>query len=151
MPVEEKHYTKPDQCNCQKPDECPPRNYSIKWFILKRPAAYTSGGNWRGLCWEEKLCILKANNSLNMRSEFYAKCCHKEKFSLCKFKPTLQDKPLHQRPTVDVDESNINWIKCLKIVFNKAWNLSHTWQKCIPKRQHASTSLIFILFLQHFP
>ena len=47
------------------------RNYSIKWSILKRAAAYTPGGKRCGLCLEEKLCILKAkgNNSLNTRSE----------------------------------------------------------------------------------
>ena len=68
------------------------RNYSIKWSILKRAAAYTPGGKRCGPCLEEKLCILKAkgNNSLNTRSEFYAKCCHKEKFSACKFKPVTR-------------------------------------------------------------
>ena len=45
--------------------------------------------------------------------------CH----SACKFKPMTQDKPPRQRPTVDVHESNIHWINCLKIVLNKAWNL----------------------------
>jgi hypothetical protein len=35
-----------------------------------------------------------------------------------------QDKRPRQRPTVDVDESSIHWINCLKIVLNKAWNLS---------------------------
>ena len=86
------------------------RNYSIKWSILKRAAAYTPGGKRCGLCLEEKLCILKAkgNNSLNTRSEFYAKCCHKEKFSACKFKPVTIDKPPRQRATVDIDESNTN-------------------------------------------
>jgi hypothetical protein len=61
---------------------------------------------------EEKLCILKAkgNKSVNTWSEFYAKCCQKEKFSACKFKPMTQDKPPRQRPTVDVDESNIHWL-----------------------------------------
>ena len=79
------------------------RNYSIKWSILKRAAAYTPGGKRCGLCLEEKLCILKAkgNNSLNTRSEFYAKCCHKEKFSACKFKPMTIDKPPCQQATVD--------------------------------------------------
>jgi hypothetical protein len=58
----------------------------------------------------EKLCILnaKGNKSLNTRSEFYMKCCHREKFSACKFKPMTQDKPPRQRPTVDVDESNMH-------------------------------------------
>ena len=62
------------------------------------------------VCLEEKLCILKAkgNNSLNTRSEFYAKCCHKEKFSACKFKLVTIDKPPRQRATVDIDESNTN-------------------------------------------
>jgi hypothetical protein len=86
------------------------RNYNIKWSILKRTAAYTPGGKRCGLCFGEKLCILKAkgNKSLNTRSEFYMKCCHREKFSACKFKPMTQDKPPRQRPTVDVDESNMH-------------------------------------------
>ena len=74
------------------------RNYNIKLSILKRGAAYTPGGKRCGLCLEEKLCILKAkgNRSLNTRSEFYAKCCHREKFSACKFTPMTQDKPPRQ-------------------------------------------------------
>ena len=35
-------------------------------------------------------------------------CCHKEKFSACKFKPVTIDKPPRQRATVDIDESNTN-------------------------------------------
>jgi hypothetical protein len=86
------------------------KNYNIKWSILKRAAAYTTGGKRCGLCLEEKLCILKAkgNKSLNTRSGFCAKCCHKEKFSASKFKPMTQDKPPRQRPTVEVGESNIH-------------------------------------------
>ena len=86
------------------------RNYNIKWSILKRAAAYTPGGKRCGLCLEEKLCILKAkgNKSLNTRSGFCAKCCHKEKFSASKFKLMTQDKPPRQRPTVEVGESNIH-------------------------------------------
>jgi hypothetical protein len=59
------------------------REYSIKWSILKRAAAYVPGGMRCNLCIEEKLEIMKSDktNLLNKRSEFFAKCRHREKFS----------------------------------------------------------------------
>ena len=49
-------------------------NYSIKWSIVKRARAYTSGAKHCNLCLAEKLCILKANKGiLNKRSELLAK------------------------------------------------------------------------------
>ena len=46
--------------------------------------------------------------SLTRRFVHRHRCCHKEKFSACKFKPMTMDKPPRQRATVDVDESSTN-------------------------------------------
>ena len=83
------------------------REYSIKWSILKRAAAYVHvpGGRRCNLCIEEKIEIMKSDktNLLNKRSEFFeffAKCRHREKFSAGKFERARTNKSTRQR-TVD--------------------------------------------------
>jgi hypothetical protein len=58
------------------------RDYILKWSILKRAGAYSSGAKRCNLCIEEKLCIMDANKhvTLNKRPEIFAKCRHREKF-----------------------------------------------------------------------
>jgi hypothetical protein len=58
------------------------RDYTLKWSILKRAGAYSSGAKRFNLCVEEKLCITDANKhvTLNKRPEIFAKCRHREKF-----------------------------------------------------------------------
>ena len=61
--------------------------YNINWSILKRARAYTAGAARCNLCLEEKVCLLEAdkNRILNKRSELFAKCCHRNSFSVRKF------------------------------------------------------------------
>lgn len=63
------------------------RDFSIKWSIMKRAGAYSSGGRRCNLCIEEKLCLMDADGHklLNKRSEIFAKCRHREKFCAGKF------------------------------------------------------------------
>ena len=55
------------------------RDFSIKWSIMKRAGAYSSGGRRCNLCIEEKLCLMDADGHklLNKRSEIFAKCRHR--------------------------------------------------------------------------
>jgi hypothetical protein len=52
------------------------KDYGIKWSILKRAPSYSAGGKHCSLCTEEKLCLLKANKTLNRISDVFAKCHH---------------------------------------------------------------------------
>ena len=66
------------------------QSFDIKWAIVKRAAAYTSGAKRCNLCLEEKLCIMKARlknhlkNLLNKRSEIVSKCRHRNRFLISK-------------------------------------------------------------------
>ena len=64
------------------------RLFTIKWSIIKCVPAYIAGGRSCNLCLEEKLLIMKSNKekTLNKRSELFAKCRHKKKFSAQNFK-----------------------------------------------------------------
>ena len=64
------------------------RPFTIKWCIIKRVPAYTAGGRSCNLCLEEKLLIMKSSKekTLNKRSELFAKCRHRKKFSAQNFK-----------------------------------------------------------------
>ena len=57
--------------------------FDIKRSIFKRVPAYSTGRKSCQLCLEEKLLILKSRKkqTLNKRSEVFAKCRHKNKFS----------------------------------------------------------------------
>ena len=61
--------------------------FDIKWSVIKRVPAYSAGGKSCELCLEEKLLILKSKKeqTLNKRSELFAKCRHKNKFSAQNF------------------------------------------------------------------
>ena len=61
--------------------------FDIKWSVIKRVPAYSAGKKSCELCLEEKLLILKSKKeqTLNKRSELFAKCRHKNKFSAQKF------------------------------------------------------------------
>ena len=52
------------------------KDFSIKWSIIKRVAAYKPGSKRCNLCLEEKLLLMKAKKKhfLNKRSEFFSKC-----------------------------------------------------------------------------
>ena len=54
------------------------KDFSIKWSIIKRVAAYKPGSKRCNLCLEEKLLLMKARKKhfLNKRSEFFSKCRH---------------------------------------------------------------------------
>ena len=66
------------------------QSFGIKWAIVKRAAAYTSGAKRCNLCLEEKLCIMKARlknhlkNLLNKRSEIVSKCRYRNRFLISK-------------------------------------------------------------------
>ena len=62
------------------------QSFSIKWTIVKRAAAYTSGAKRYNLCLQEKLCIMKARLKilLNKRSEIVSKCRHRNRFLISK-------------------------------------------------------------------
>ena len=64
------------------------KKFSIKWSLLKQVPACRAGGKRCNLCLEEKLYILELNKdrALNKRSELFAKCRHRNKFSAQKFK-----------------------------------------------------------------
>ena len=64
------------------------RQFNIRWSIVKCVPAYSAGGRSCNLCLEEKMSILKSNKekTLNKRTELFAKCRHKNKFSARNFK-----------------------------------------------------------------
>ena len=64
------------------------KDFDIKWSIVKSVPAYSAGGGSCKLCLEEKLLILKSkkDHMLNKRTELFAKCRHKNKFSAKNFK-----------------------------------------------------------------
>ena len=66
------------------------KQYNIKWSILNHARAYTAGAARCNLCLEEKVCLLEADKSriLNKRSELFAKCYHRNSFSVRKFECT---------------------------------------------------------------
>ena len=63
------------------------QNYEIKWEILRKAEAYSSGNNECCLCLTEIYFILfqPEKATLNSRQEMYSKCRHKNKFKLSKF------------------------------------------------------------------
>lgn len=69
------------------------RQYNIKWSIIKCVPAYSAGGRSCNLCLEEKMSILKSRKeiTLNKRTELFAKCRHKNKFSARNFKRAQND------------------------------------------------------------
>ena len=66
------------------------KKFTLSWSITKRAPAYSPGSKHCGLCIEEKLCLMQgsAKAQLNKRSEIFAKCRHREKFSTGNFKDT---------------------------------------------------------------
>ena len=64
------------------------KDFQIRWSVVKRAYAYRNGSKRCNLCLEEKLCILKSNETqtLNKRSEIISKCRHENKFYLKNFK-----------------------------------------------------------------
>ena len=60
------------------------KQFDIKWSIIKWVPAYSAGGRSCKLCLEEKLLILKSktDQTLNKRSELFAKCRHRYKLVL---------------------------------------------------------------------
>ena len=60
--------------------------YSAEIDLLNM-AMHMAGAAKCNLCLEEKVCLLEADKSriLNKRSELFAKCCHRNSFSVRKF------------------------------------------------------------------
>ncbi len=64
------------------------RKFTIKWSIIKRVPSRAAGGSRCNLCLEEKLSLVRSDceRTLNKRSELFAKCRHRNKFSAKNFK-----------------------------------------------------------------
>lgn len=65
--------------------------YSIKWSVHRRAAAYSNETKRCNLCLAEKVAIITADKtrSLNKRTELVSKCRHQSKFHLCNFPPPI--------------------------------------------------------------
>ena len=63
------------------------KEYSIKWSVHRKAAAYSNKTKRCNLCLAEKLAIINADKarSLNKRSELVSKCRHENKYYLSNF------------------------------------------------------------------
>ena len=61
------------------------KQFSIKWYIMKKTSGYNRSAKHCNLCTSEKMEIIKfkyKNNLLNKRNELVSKCRHENKFLL---------------------------------------------------------------------
>ena len=67
--------------------------FQVKWSIIKKGHAFSSGSKACNLCLTEKLVILTENqqNMLNKRDELLETCRHRRKHLLVSSKPPVVD------------------------------------------------------------
>ena len=116
----------------------------IKWTIVKRAAAYTSGAKRCNLCLEEKLYIMKVRlKNLNKRSDIISKCRHRNRFLFSKTNHTKTIAMNHPTPAnhdVNEQKKRSQWIDAVSV----AWRLH-------PRKTRSSNQSKITLYLSSAP